>query len=94
MIEFQTVTKEFRSLVSRRRDLLIFLGSVFAVLGIFLQNTLAGSPPPPLAEIEEHLFRFYAAMLMVPSLILALRMARLHGGVRRGLLGGERGSFA
>ena len=52
MIEFQTVTKEFRSLVSRRRDLLIFLGSVFAVLGIFLQNTLAGSPPP-LAGIEE-----------------------------------------
>ena len=81
MIEFQTVTKEFRSLVSRRRDLLIFLGSVFAVLGIFLQNTLAGSPPPPLAGIEEHLFRSYAVMLMVPSLILALRMARLHGGM-------------
>jgi hypothetical protein len=81
MIEFQMVTKEFRSLFSRRRELVTFLGSVFAALGIFLQNTLAGSLPLPLAGIEEHLFRYYAAMLMVPSLIHALRMARLHGGM-------------
>src|SRR3954447_18970688 len=81
MIEFQMVTKEIRSLISRRRELQTFLGSAFAALGIFLQNALQGSLPPALAPIEEHLFGFYAVMLMAPSLILALRMARLHGGM-------------
>lgn len=81
MIEFPNVSKEFRSLVSRRQELTTFLGSVFAALGIFLQNTLAGSLPPALAAVEEHIFCFYAVLLMVPSLLLALRMARLHGGM-------------
>ena len=81
MIEFPNVSREFRSLVSRRQDLNTFLGSVFAALGIFLQNTLQGSLPDGLKSIEEHIFLFYSTMLMVPSLILALRMARLHGGM-------------
>lgn len=81
MIEFPVVTKEIRSLISRRQELNTFLGSVFAAAGIFLQNALGGNLPGALAEIEEHVFAFYAVMLMVPSLILALRMARLHGGM-------------
>jgi hypothetical protein len=81
MIEFPTVTLEVRSLIARRLELTTFLGSVFAALGVFLQNALAGSLPPALAGVEEHIFFFYAVMLMVPSLILALRLARLHGGM-------------
>lgn len=81
MIEFPTVSREIHSLVTRRKELNTFLGSVFAGLGIFLQNTLEGSLPPPLARLEAHVFRFYAVLLMVPSLILAMRMARLHGGM-------------
>ncbi len=81
MIEFSTVSKEIRSLISRRQELNTFLGSVFAATGIFLQNALGGNLPASLARIEEHLFAFYAVMIMVPSLILALRMARLHGGM-------------
>lgn len=81
MIEFPTVAREIRSLINRRKDLNTFLGSVFAGLGIFLQNALAGGLPPPLASLEAHIFLFYAVLLMVPSLILALRMARLHGGM-------------
>ena len=81
MIEFPTVSREFRSLVGRRRELQTLLGSVFAGLGIFLQNTLQGGLPDSLGSIKRHLFAFYAVLLMVPSLILALRMARLHGGL-------------
>jgi hypothetical protein len=81
MIEFTTVSREFRGLVERRRDLFTFLGSVFAAMGLFLQNSLQGGLPPALASIQQHLFAFYALVLMVLSLILALRMARLHGGM-------------
>jgi hypothetical protein len=81
MIDFTAVSREVRSLVSRRRELLTFLGSVFAALGIFLQNALKGELPQVLAGLEQHLFTTYAFMLMVPSLVLALRLARLHAGL-------------
>src|SRR5437763_5363844 len=81
MIVFATVSREFRSLIGRRRELQTLLGSVFAGLGIFLQNTLQGGLPDALGAIKRHLFAFYAILLMVPSLILALRMARLHAGL-------------
>lgn len=81
MIEFPTVAKEIRSLISRRSELSMFLGSVFAASGIVLRNTLGGNLPSQLAGIEEHIIRVYALMLMTPSLILSLRMARLHGGM-------------
>ncbi|MFL5245610.1 MAG: hypothetical protein ACJ8FY_26235 [Gemmataceae bacterium] len=81
MIDFTTVSREFRSLVERRRELLTFLGSAFAAMGLFLQNVLRGGLPPSLAQIEQHGFAFYAFVLMVLSLVLALRMAKLHGGM-------------
>src|SRR5437016_3803947 len=81
MIDYQTVTREFRSLVHRRRELMTFLGSVFAASGIFLHNALKGSLPPSLVGLKDYLFIFYAVLLMVPTLILALRMAKLHGGM-------------
>jgi hypothetical protein len=81
MIDFTTVSREFRSLVERRRELMTFLGSAFAALGLFLRNLLSGGLPPSLDAIEEHGFAFYAFVLMVLSLILALRMAKLHGGM-------------
>jgi hypothetical protein len=81
MLEFPNVSKEIRGLLSRRQELNTLVGSVFAALGIFLQNALQGSLPASLAAVEEHLFAFYAVMLMVPCMILALRMARLHGGL-------------
>jgi hypothetical protein len=81
MIEFSTVSREFRSLVERRRHLFTFLGSVFAALGLFLQNVLKGNLPDSLRSIETHVFAFYAFALMVLSLVLALRMAKLHGGL-------------
>lgn len=80
-MQFSSVSTEIGSLVSRRRELNTFLGSLFAALGIFLQNTLQGSLPERLARLEEHIFLFYAVLLMVPSLLLSLRMARLHGGM-------------
>src|SRR6516165_1789630 len=81
MIDFQTVTREFRSLVRRRRELMTFFGSVFAVSGIFLHNALKGSLPLSLRPMQGYVFVFYAVMLMVPTSILALRMAKLHGGM-------------
>jgi hypothetical protein len=81
MIDFTTVSREFRGLVERRRELFTFLGSVFAAMGLFLQNTLQGGLPESLASVQQHIFAFYALVLMVLSLILALRMAKLHGGM-------------
>lgn len=81
MIDFTTVTREIRSLVSRRRELLTFLGSVFAALGIFLQNVLSGGLPSSLESLKGRVFATYAFMLMVPSLLLGLRLARLNSGM-------------
>src|SRR3954466_7750944 len=81
MIDFTTVTREFRSLVDRRRDLQTFLGSGFAAMSVFLGNVLEGKMPPTLRSVQEHVFAFYAFVLLVLTLILSLRLARLHGGM-------------
>ena len=81
MIDFTTVSREFRSLVDRRRDLQTFLGSGFAAMSVFLGNVLEGKMPPTLRSVQEHVFAFYALVLLVLSLILSLRLARLHGGM-------------
>jgi hypothetical protein len=81
MIDFTTVTREFRSLVDRRRDIQTFLGSGFAAMSVFLGNVLEGKLPPTLRAIQEHVFAFYAFVLLVLTLILSLRLARLHGGM-------------
>jgi hypothetical protein len=60
---------------------MMFLGSAFAALGLFLQNALLGNLPRSLGGIERHLFAFHSLMLLVLSLVTALRMARLHGGM-------------
>ena len=80
-VEFGTVAQEFRSLVDRRRELITFLGTVFAGMGLFLQNTLQGNLPASLDPIARNVFTFYAVLVMIPALILALRFARLHGGL-------------
>jgi hypothetical protein len=81
MLDYTTVTREIRSLISRRRELLTFLGTVFAALSVFLQNALEGGLPPALRSFYDHLFAVYALLLMVPCLILALRLARLSNGM-------------
>jgi hypothetical protein len=81
VIDATTVSREFQSLVERRRELLMLLGSIFAGLSIVLQNGLQGNFPPALAGIDAHLFAFVSLVLMVASLVLSLRMARLHGGM-------------
>jgi hypothetical protein len=81
MIDFTTVSREIQGLIGRRRELLTLLGSVFAGVGLFLQNALQGNLPPSLVPLEEHLFACSAALLMVASLILSLRMMRLHAGM-------------
>lgn len=80
-IDFTTVSREFQSLVQRRRELMTLLGSIFAGLGIFLQNVLQGNLPPSLRTLEDHVVASYALVLMISSVLLSLRMARLHGGM-------------
>lgn len=81
MIDFSTVSREFQGLVARRREQITFLGSAFAAMSLFLQNALQGNLPGSLGGIERHLFAFYAIMILVPSFVTALRMARLHAGM-------------
>ena len=77
MIEFSTVTREFKSLVHRRRQLMTFLGSLFAATGLFLHNVLKGKLPIALEGLKEYVFAFYALMLMVPALILEIGRAHV-----------------
>jgi hypothetical protein len=81
MLDYTTVTREIRSVISRRRELLTFLGSVFAAMGLLLENIIQGLLPQSLTVLEHHAFAVYAFLLMVPSLILALRLARLNAGM-------------
>jgi hypothetical protein len=81
MIEFNTVTREVRSLVHRRRMLMTFLGSLFVATSLFLHNVLKGKLPHGLEPIKEYIFTFYALIVMVPTLLLGLRMARLSAGM-------------
>jgi hypothetical protein len=81
MLDYTNVTREIRSVVDRRRELLTFLGTVFAAMSLFMQDVLQESLPPPYDKIVEHGFVYYSLLLMVPSLILALRLARLNAGL-------------
>src|SRR5947209_7385554 len=81
IIDFTSVGREIRSIVSRRRELLTLLGSIFAGLGIFLNNVLHKDLPERLKVIEAHAFVAYGILLLVPSLILALRLAKLNAGL-------------
>ncbi|MEZ6141912.1 MAG: hypothetical protein R3B84_15175 [Zavarzinella sp.] len=81
MLDFETICREFRGLVDRRRDLITFLGTAFAAMSLFLENVFDGKLPPSLAILQQNVFAFYAFVLMFISLILALRFARLHGGM-------------
>jgi hypothetical protein len=81
MIEFTTVSREFRSIIKRRGELFTLLGSIFAAMGLLLQHILEGKLPDPLKKYETHAFATYAMLLAVPSLIMALRIGKLHAGL-------------
>lgn len=81
VLDFSRISIEFRNLVSRRRELVIFLGSLFAAMGIMLQNILEGKLPRGLATLKGSAFLAYALLLLVPTVVIALRIARLHGGL-------------
>jgi uncharacterized membrane protein YdcZ (DUF606 family) len=81
VLDFSRVSAEIHSLVTRRRELLIFLGSLFAGMGLYLQNILEGKLPASLGLLEKHAFASFAVGLYVPSLLLALRLAKLHAGM-------------
>jgi hypothetical protein len=80
-LDFSHVSQEIRNIVSRRRELMLFLGSLFAALGLYLQNILQGNLPAPLAALENQAFLTYALFLFIPTLLIALRILRLHGGM-------------
>lgn len=80
-LDFSHVSQEVRSLVTRRRELMVFLGSLFVALSIYLNNLLHGGLPPALAHIANHAFFSYSLMLLLPSIIIALRIMRLHNGM-------------
>src|SRR5262249_19075569 len=44
-------------------------------------NLLGGSLPESLKSLERHTFAAYALLLLVPSLLLALRLAKLNAGM-------------
>ncbi|KOR29436.1 hypothetical protein TI03_02325, partial [Achromatium sp. WMS1] len=60
---------------------MMFLGSLFVALSLFLDNLLHGGLPPALAGIEKHAFFNYSVMLLIPTLLIALRVMRLHSGM-------------
>lgn len=81
VLDFTTVSREIRSIVARRRELLIFLGSMFGAMSLFLQKILDGELPPMFRSLERHAFAAHALLVLVPCLILVLRVAKLHAGM-------------
>ncbi len=80
-LDFSGVSREIMSLVARRRELLIFHASLFAAMGILLQNILEGKVPAALKGLEKVAFLAYAVLLLIPSIIVALRIGKIHGGM-------------
>lgn len=81
VIRFSYVSREIRSIVARRREILLFLASLFAAVGIYLQNLSLDTLPEGLAALREQALLTYALIVGVPSFLLALRIVRLHGGM-------------
>jgi hypothetical protein len=80
-LDFAQVSREIRSLVSRRRDLMMFLGTLFAAMGVYLENVLEGKLPTALARLEQRAFLTYSAAVLIPTVIIALRLAKMHAGM-------------
>lgn len=80
-LDFSYVSHEIRSIVSRRRDIMLFLSSLFAAVGIYLQNILQGNLPDALKALEGQSFLSYSIIILIPSTLLALRIAKLHSGM-------------
>ncbi len=81
VIRFSYVSREIRSIVARRREILLFLASLFAAVGIYLQNLSLETLPEGLAALREQALLTYALIVGIPSFLLALRIGRLHGGM-------------
>ncbi|MGC3969779.1 MAG: hypothetical protein QM775_21345 [Pirellulales bacterium] len=81
VLDFSTVSREIRSIVARRRELLIFLGSLFAAMSLFLQKVLDGELPESFRGLQHHIFALHAVLVLVPCVIIVLRIAKLHAGM-------------
>jgi hypothetical protein len=80
-LDFGHVSREIRSLVSRRRELMLFLASLFAAVSIYLENILEGKLPPALEALEENAFLTYSVAMLAPAVLISLRLAKLHAGM-------------
>lgn len=80
-VDFSNVSGEIQSITARRRELLVFLGSMFAAMSLFLQKVLDGELPEALKSIEHGAFFAHSLLVLVPTIITALRVAKLHGGL-------------
>lgn len=80
-LDFGTVSREIRNVVARRRELLIFLGSLFAGTSLFLQRVLDGELPESFRRAEDHAFLIHSLMVLIPCAIIALRVSKLHAGL-------------
>jgi hypothetical protein len=81
VLDFSTVSREIRGVVARRRELLIFLGSLFAAMSLFLQKSLDGELPDSFRGLQRHIFAFHSVLVLVPCILLALRISKLHAGL-------------
>jgi hypothetical protein len=81
VLDFDTVSREFRSVIARRREQLLFLGSLFAAMSLFLQNVLDGKLPDSLKLLEENAFLLHSVMMLAPTVLIALRIGKMHAGL-------------
>jgi hypothetical protein len=81
VLDFDTISREFRSVVARRREQLLFLGSLFAAMSLFLQNVLDGKLPEAMKSLERRAFLLHSVLMLAPTVLIALRIAKLHTGL-------------
>lgn len=81
VLDFGTVSREIRGIVARRRSLMLFLGSLFAAMSMFLQRVLDADLPVAFQGIEHRAFLAHALLVLAPCIVIALRVAKLHSGM-------------
>jgi hypothetical protein len=81
ILDFDTISREFRSVVSRRREQMLFLGSLFAAMSLFLQNVLDGKLPEAMKQLEQRAFLMHSLLMLPPTVLIALRIAKMHTGL-------------
>ena len=80
-LDLSRVSREIHSIVGRRKELMLFVGAVFAGMGVYLENVTSGKLPTALKELSSSGLTTYSLALLLVATIVSMRIAKLHYGM-------------